>query len=135
MVKGEQLSLNIKKTYFFIFSGRKVRNSDVALNIDGISINEEGITKFWGVLVDNKLNWKKHIDYVSRKLSRGIGMISKANEYLNGDSLVTLLLCITLSYIHICVTVILYGAVLTSQIWKSWLYSKNESLELFLRLD
>ena len=49
--------------------------------------------------------------------------------------MIPLLLCITLSYIHICVTVILYGAVLMSQIWKNWLYSKNESLELFLGLD
>ena len=118
-LKVNKLFLNIKKTHFFIFSGRKVRNNDVALNIDGISINEQGSTKFLSVLLDNKLNWKKHIDYLSRRLSRGIPS----------------LLCTTLSYIHICVTVILYGAVLTSQIWKSWLYSKNESLELFLGLD
>ena len=50
MVKGEQIVFKHQKCPFFIFSGRKVRNSDVALNIDGISINEEGSTKFLGVI-------------------------------------------------------------------------------------
>ena len=55
MVKGEQIVFKHKKTHFFhIF--RKVLNSDVALIIDGISINGESSTKFLGVLLDNKLN-------------------------------------------------------------------------------
>ena len=102
MVKGEQIVLQHKKDPFFIFSGRKVRNNDVALNIDGISINEEGSTKFLGVLLDSKLNWKKHIDYVSRKLSRGIGLISKSKKYLNGDSLVILYYSFIYSYMCYC---------------------------------
>ena len=73
MVKGGQIVFKHKIDPFFIFTGRKVWNSDVALNIDGI-------TKFLGVLLDNKLNWKKIFDCVSRKLSRGIGMISKAKN-------------------------------------------------------
>ena len=46
MVKGEQIVFKHQKHPFLIFSGRKVRNSDVALNIDGISINEEGNIKY-----------------------------------------------------------------------------------------
>ena len=126
-----KLSLNIKIP-IFIFSGRKVRNSDIALNTDGISIiNEEGSTKFLGVLLDNKLNWKKkHVDYVSRKLSLGVGMISNAKKYLNGDSLVTLYY----SFIYPYMCYHIWGSTYESNLKKLSIL-QNESLELFLGLD
>ena len=74
----------------------------LCVGISPISINEEGSIKFLGVLLDNELNWKKHIDYVSRKLSRGIDMISKAKEYLNGDFLVTLYYSFIYPYMCYC---------------------------------
>ena len=114
MFIGEQIVFKHQKGPFFIFSGRKVRNNDVALNIDGISINEEGSTEFMGVILDNKLNWKKHIDYVSRKSSKGIGMISKAKKYLNGDSLVTL--CYSFIYPYMCYCNLIWGSTYESNL-------------------
>ena len=32
-------------------------------------------TKFLGVLIDNKLNWKDHIDVIKTKLSKNIGIM------------------------------------------------------------
>ena len=122
-LKVNKLSLNIKRPIFFIFSGRKVRNSDVALNIDGISTNEEGSTKFLGVLLDNKLNWKKHIDYVSRKLSRGICMISKVKKYLNGDSLVTLYY--SFIYPYMCHCNLIWGSTYESNLKKLTILQKR----------
>ena len=123
MVKGEQIVFKHQKDPFLIFSGRKVRNSDVALNIDGISINEEGSTKFLGVLLDNKLNWKKHIDYASRKLSRGIAMISKAKKYLNGDSLVTLYY--SFIYPYMCYCNLIWGSTYESNLKKLTILQKR----------
>ena len=40
--------------------------------------------------MDEKLNWKRHINYVSGKISRGIGVILKARKLLNRDFLITL---------------------------------------------
>ena len=42
------------------------------------------------MFIDEKLNWKRHINYVSGKISRGIGIILKARKSLNRDSLITL---------------------------------------------
>ena len=40
--------------------------------------------------MDNKINWKRHIDYIAGKVSRAIGMITKARKFLTYESLKTL---------------------------------------------
>ena len=73
-----------------IFRKRKKYNLDIKLAIDGEPINEFDKTKFLGILIDNELTWKQHIAYVSGKISRGIGMIIKARQYLNKQGLISL---------------------------------------------
>ena len=46
-----------------IFS-RKKSNHQLDLQIDNQTIDETSTTKFLGVYIDNKLNWKTHISYV-----------------------------------------------------------------------
>ena len=36
-----------------------------------------------GVIIDSKLNWIPHITYVKNKISKGIGIMFKARDYLN----------------------------------------------------
>ena len=50
-----------------IFS-RKKSNHQLDLRIDNQTIDETSATKFLGVYIDNKLNWKTHISYVGGKL-------------------------------------------------------------------
>ena len=58
-LKVNKLSLNIKKTHYMIFS-RKKSNHQLDLRIDNQKIDETSTTKFLGVYIDNKLNWKTH---------------------------------------------------------------------------
>ena len=45
-LKVNKLSLNIKKTHFMIFTKRKNKVTDVAINIEGNAIAEVSQTKF-----------------------------------------------------------------------------------------
>ena len=38
------------------------------------------MTKYLGVLFDNKLSWKEHITLVNCKLRKGIGILSKIRD-------------------------------------------------------
>ena len=51
-------------------------------------INEMSNTKFLVVLWRTK-NWKKHIDDIAGKLSRGIRLVAKAQKLLNLEELIT----------------------------------------------
>ena len=74
-----------------IFSKKK-KTCDRKINIviDGLAIDEVKKTKFLGVIIDSKLNWKEHFSYISGKLSRSIGMIIRARHFLNKHGLIAL---------------------------------------------
>lgn len=74
--KVNQLSLNIQKTNFMIFSttNKRYNQDNAEVSIDGIKINQVTQTKFLGVIVDQKLNWKNHTRHVCRKIRKSIGI-------------------------------------------------------------
>ena len=65
-------------------------------------ISEVRKIKFLGVMLDNKVNWKDHINYISGKVSRGIGMILKARWYLTKKALMTLYYSFVYPYLTYC---------------------------------
>ena len=101
-LKVNKLSLNIKKTHYMVFTRKRKITTDISLNIDGNLITEVSSTKFLGVYLDNKLTWKKHIDYITAKVSRGFGLISKAQKLLNADALLTLYYSFLYPYLCYC---------------------------------
>ena len=46
--------------------------------------------KYLGVIIDNNLSWKQHIDYVTFKISRSVGLICKLRHFLPRYSLTLL---------------------------------------------
>ena len=89
-LKMNKLSLNIGKTHFMVFTNKKIRLNDLNILIDGTRIEEVKKTKLLGVIIDNKLSWKDRVAHVVGKVSRGLGMIIKARNYLNKQGLLTL---------------------------------------------
>ena len=56
-------------------------------------------TKFLGIITDQQLSWKSRINFVSRKISETVGIISKARYYLSSKSLLTLYYSLVFPYI------------------------------------
>ena len=82
----------------------KSRNIPLKLNIviDNESIGGNKENKSFGVFIDNILNWKDRISYISRKITWGIGMIIKARNYLNQDALLALYHAFIYPYFTYC---------------------------------
>ena len=74
-----KLSLNVSKTNFMIFSNYSIREN-INIRINNWVIDRVHVTKFLGVLIDGKLNWKKHITLICSKLSKSIGVIHKVSR-------------------------------------------------------
>ena len=89
-LRANRLSLNISKTYYMLFSNKKVIQANVTIEINGQPITCVTKTKFLGVIIDNKLTWKEYISYISGKVAKGIGIISKVRKYLNKNTLLDL---------------------------------------------
>ena len=101
-LKVNKLSLNVKKTHFMVFKPTQRPCDKIQLNIDGALIDEEQHTKFLGVFIDNRLTWKKHIEHITSKVSRGIGVIWKAKKLLNKSALKTLYYSFVYPYLTYC---------------------------------
>ena len=80
----------------------RTTNNELKLLIDGQAIDEVQKTKFLGIIIDNKLTWKWHIDHIAGKISRGIGMIIKARQYLNKSGLMSLYYSFIYPYLTYC---------------------------------
>ena len=62
-------------------------------------------TKFLGVILDNGLTWKPHIQHVRNKLSRGTGILKKLRPYVNNDTILGLYYSFIYPYFTYCVQV------------------------------
>ena len=101
-LKINKLSLNVNKTHHMLFTKERKYIPCISINIDGQSIDEVGSTRFLSVHIGNRLTWKKHISYISGKVSRGIGVIVRARRILNSDALLTLYYSFIYPFITYC---------------------------------
>ena len=83
-----------------VFSNKKRRHYDLNVKIDETRIEEvKKNPKFVGFIIDNKLTWKDRVAHVASKVSRGMGMIIKARNYLNRKGLLTLYYTLVYPYL------------------------------------
>ena len=50
---------------------------DITLESNDEEIPRVNSTNFLGLIIDNKLNWDQHINHVSKKVSKAIGILNK----------------------------------------------------------
>ena len=99
--KINKMSSNVEKNNFMFFGNKKCDQIDNLL-LDSNIVTQVTDTKFLGVLLDNELNWKKHIGLVENKVSKGIGILYKMKDKLDNKSLNMLYSTLILPYINYC---------------------------------
>ena len=82
--------MNIKKIHCILFTTKKIGSVTLNIRIDGCKVGKVRHTKFLGVYIDEKLNWKKHISHINGKISRGMGILRKVRKVLPASCLKTL---------------------------------------------
>ena len=117
------MSLNVNKTHYILFTEKRKDIPCISINIDGQPIDEFGFTRFLSVHIDNQLTWKKHISYISGKLSRGIGVIVRARRVLNSVALLTLYYSFIYNFFTYCNHV--WGSAYTTSLKPSLLLQKR----------
>ena len=103
-LKVNKLSLNLTKTNFMIFHPRQKKvYVNVPLTLENTVIKQVTETKFLGVLIDQHLSSKPHIDLVSKKKnSKSVGIIAKARFYLSSQTLMTLYYSLVYPFLTYC---------------------------------
>ena len=95
-----RLALNVSKTNFVIFrSTRKPVNHNVILIMNRKAIAQRDHVKYLGVLMDQHLSWKYQISNVSKKISRGIGILAKLRGSMEQKLLIDIYYCLVFSHL------------------------------------
>ena len=102
--KANKLSVNASKTNYMILGTphmtlSRVRD-DLTLVLNNTSLERVKCTKFLGVLIDECLTWKNHIDCISKTISRNIGVMNKLKYSIPTRILYTLYCTLILPYIN-----------------------------------
>ena len=76
-LEKNKLKLNVTKTKSMLIANQKTvnhfKNSSLAFKVQNSNLDLVSEIKYLGVIIDPNLNFKKHIDYVCKKISKKIG--------------------------------------------------------------
>ena len=79
--------------------------SDPILSIGSESIKRVSSIKTLGVMVDECITWKDHIDEVAKKAAKGIGILGRSKGFLDKDTLKTVYSAFLLPHFGYCALV------------------------------
>ena len=81
---------------------QNVHNKEIIDNQELIKVKS---AKYLGVIIDRKLNWIDHITHVKNKISKGIGIMYKARQFLSKRALLDLSYAYIYPYMTYCIEV------------------------------
>jgi len=86
---SNKLIINHSKCVYMIFGAKILTNQiqNINLKINNIIIPRVTTTKFLGVIIRDNLSWDLHIESVSTKLNKTLGMLYKIRHKLNQEIL------------------------------------------------
>ena len=80
---SNKISINATKTKYIIFSYRVKKELNLGeLTIGNTKISETDNIKFLGIFLDSRLKFNIHVNYLSSKISKQVGLLYKLNNYL-----------------------------------------------------
>ena len=91
---------NRPTTALELTSSSDVEKVKLNIKLDGVSLNRVSSTKFLGVIIDENLTWKNHIDAISKTISRNIGVLTKLKHFVPENILYSLYCTLILPYIN-----------------------------------
>ena len=82
-LNANKLTLNASKSNYIIFHPAQKKSHAINLKINKKTLTEKQNSKYLGVILDNHISWRNHINHVNLKLSKSIGIISKLRDTMS----------------------------------------------------
>ena len=83
-------SINAGKTKYIFFhkqqDNKKIPQKLPMLSLNNTTLERVNSLKFLGVILDETINWNRHIELVENKISKDIGILYRVLLYLNKES-------------------------------------------------
>ena len=109
-LKINKLSLNTVKTEFMLIcTSQRLNQLDqnpestpYATVIDQKEVRRVKLVKYPGMIVDDKLTWSQHVDYISSKITGNIGILKRVRHFIPKECLLLLYHTLVEPYFKYC---------------------------------
>ena len=115
---ANKLSLNIAKTKYMVFHTNKRNVIYPNLKVNNNNIERVAQFNFLGVILHSHMPWNKHINHISMKIAKSIGILYRLRNVYPESVLITIYNTLILPHVHYCL--LLWGSVV----------KENHSLQL-----
>lgn len=89
-LRANKLSINLSKTKLIIFRPRQRSLPNISPSTTESNVVElVESTKFLGVYIDQHFTWETHINVITKKIAKSIGLICRLSFYLHKNSLLS----------------------------------------------
>ena len=111
-LQGNKLSLNVVKSQAMIIGSKpkikKLKDNPSTLpsfKVGGEEIDLINEAKYLGVVIDNCLTWESHTSALQKKISRAIGLLNYARNFVQPSTLINLYRSIIEPHFSYCCSV------------------------------
>ena len=108
-LQANKLSLHIGKTNCMIICNNKKKefldNPILDLSLDGKNITQATDCKYLGVTLDSQMKFKIHVNDVINKMKRALGIFTRAAQFVDPSTRITLYNTLILPHLDYCSTV------------------------------
>ena len=102
-LQSNKLFLNYSKTNYLIFSKKK-KKTKFSISINNNLLKQQHSAKYLGILIDDEINWKPHINNLRSSLSRSCFALSRLKNYVNKTTLKSVYYSLFYSKLRYCIT-------------------------------
>ena len=119
---ANKLIINLRKTHSMLFTNKRVDRT-IRIQANDTILEQKKECKFLGVIVDEDINWKSHINHISNKVSKTIALLRLLKYTFPKKILTTLYMSLIQPYYNYCNVV--WGAADTTIIEPLFLLQKK----------
>ena len=101
--KSNKLSVNFTKSDYIIFTNKK-NNYKFNIKMDLNTLKRTTETRYLGIIIDQKLKWNKHVNYIITKITKVSYILTKIRHYINTDSIKLLYYSLIHPHLNYCLT-------------------------------
>lgn len=99
-----KLKANIEKTKFMIINEKK--NENINLKMNDEEIKRVKSMKYLGVMIDDKLEFKEHFDYIYKKMAKKVGFLGRISRKLAIETKIIIYKTIIAPHLDYCSTIL-----------------------------
>ena len=77
---ANRLTINNSKTELLLFSNRTTSHNNEQVVLNGSFVSFVDHAKFLGIYIDSKMNFKKHINYITGKIAKHAGILYRIKQ-------------------------------------------------------